>query len=319
MTVKEKILKSLEPVLKAGVFVTIDESKIPILAKKLENIPIPDLDEPLQFSGNSEEIAQYLFFLDSSQGCLWQMRGKERWYFKINGQWQKGYYAFAYAIKKAFLADRRFYDASYLSEISFEDFSKIFDGKNELLLMAERCKNIRENFKILKDKYGGKALNLVLAAEGDVNKLVEMIIDDFPSFRDVSEFNGQKVYFLKRAQLFVSDISFALSSSGISFKNIGDLTVFVDYKLPQLLQDEGVLVYTIGLRNRISSFELIEKDSQEELEIRANTISACEKLLLELKKIGRNLTSNNLDWMLWVASKQKDFSSPYHRTITTDY
>src|SRR3989304_5496069 len=154
MTIKEKILDSIAPVLKSSSSVGIDESKIPLLAKKLESRPVPRLDEPLQFPGSPEEAAQFLFFLDSSQGCFWGLTNRERWDFRIGKEWVKGYYAFAHAIKKAFLGHERFFDALYLSEIPFDDFSRIFEGKNELLLLKERHEIIRENFRIIKDKYG---------------------------------------------------------------------------------------------------------------------------------------------------------------------
>jgi hypothetical protein len=317
---KEKIMTSLDLVIKNSSSVRIDASKITFLARKLEKYPVPGWDNILQFLGNPEETTQYYFFLDSINFCFWNVQGKERWEFKKEGEWMHGYYAFAYAIKNAFLADKKLFDASYLSEITFNDFSQIFKGKGELLLLKERHEIIRENFKILQKKYNGKALNLVMAGEGDVNKLVGLIIKDFPSFRDYSEFKGQKIWFLKRAQLFVSDINYAfLGKNAGYFKNMEDLTIFADYKLPQLLEAEGVLVYSEKLKQKIKNYELIEKGSEEEIEIRANTVYVCEMILAELNRLKRNLTSNNLDWILWVLSQESQFLGPYHRTITTNY
>ncbi|MFH1820596.1 MAG: queuosine salvage family protein [Candidatus Nealsonbacteria bacterium] len=319
-SVKEKILISLDPVIKNSSSIRIDNSKIPFLAKKLEKYPIPVWDNVLEFLGNPEEIIQYYFFLDSINFCFWNIQGKERWEIEKDGKWIHGYHAFAHAIKNAFLVDKRLFNASYLSSITFNEFSKIFNGKGELLLLRERHEIIQGNFKILRKKHGGKALNLVVAGENNVNSLVELIIKDFPTFRDCIDFRGQKVYFLKRAQLFVSDINHAFQGENYGyFKNMKDLTIFVDYKLPQLLELEGVLVYNEKIRNKIKNRELIKKGSEEESEIRANTIYACEILLRELNILGRKLTSNNLDWMLWVLSQENQSPLPYHRTITTNY
>jgi len=320
ISIKEKILTSLNPVIKNSFSVRIDRSKISLLAKKLKKYPIPSWDNISQFLGNSEETIQYYFFLDSINFCFWNIQGKERWEVEKDGKWMHGYYAFAYAIKNAFIANKQLFNASYLSGITFDDFSKIFKGRGELLLLKERREIIQENFKILQEKHNGKALNLVTEAENDADKLTGLIIQDFPAFGDYSEFKGQKVYFLKRAQLFVSDINYAFQGKNAGyFKNMENLTIFADYKLPQLLESEGVLVYSEKLKNKLANYELIEKDSEEEIEIRANTIYVCEMLLRELNRLGRNLTSNNLDWVLWVLSQENKPLLPYHRTITTNY
>jgi hypothetical protein len=320
ISIKEKILTSLVSVIKNSSSVHIDDLKIPFLAKKLEKRLVPGWDNVLQFLGNIEETTQYYFFLDSINFCFWNVQEKERWEIEKDGKRIHGYYAFSYAIKNALLTDKRLFNASYLSSITFDDFSKIFKGRGELLLLKERHEIIRENFKILKKKYSGKALNLVMAGESDVNKLVELIIRDFSTFGDYSEFGAQTIYFFKRAQLFISDINYALQGKNAGyFKNMEDLTIFVDYKLPQLLESEGILVYNEKLKNKIKNHELIERDSKEEIEIRSNTIYACETLLAELNKLGKNLTSSNLDWMLWVLSKKNKPQLPYHRTITINY
>ena len=36
--------------------------------------------------------------------------------------------------------------------------------------------------------------------------LLNSIVDDFPSFRDTAEFEGQKIAFYKRAQILIADI-----------------------------------------------------------------------------------------------------------------
>jgi hypothetical protein len=319
-SIKQKILTSIKPVVKNNSSVWIDDSKVLLLAKKLKNHPVPGWDNVSQFLGNPEETIHYYFFLDSINFCFWNISGGKRWEFKKDGRWMHGYYALSYALKEALLADKRLFDASYLSEIAFADFSRIFKGKGELLLLGERHKIIKENFKIIREKYNGKALNLVIKAGKDANKLVKLIIRDFPTFRDCTEFEKKKIYFLKRAQLFVSDINYAFQGKDYGyFKNMEDLTIFADYKLPQLLESEGVLIYSDKLEDKIRECQLIKRDSGEEIEIRANTIWACEKILQELMNLGRKLTSNNLDWMLWVMSQEKVLSLPYHRTITINY
>lgn len=128
MTIKEKILTSLEPVVENSKFVSINKESIAQLAQKLKDQVVPTPDE-FEFKGSPEETVQYIFFLDSIQGCLWQVKGKERWYYQHDGQWIKGYFAFAYAIKKALENNHQLLDADYLSHISFTEFISIFQVK----------------------------------------------------------------------------------------------------------------------------------------------------------------------------------------------
>ena len=320
MTTIEKILDSIKPVVESSEFVSIDRGKLAEFSEVLQKQEMPVWENELTLSGSPENIVYYYFFLGSINFCFWAPKGKERWSCNKDGKWLKGYFAFGYAIKDAFESNSKFLDSRYLATISFEKFSNIFQGKNELLLMQERHQIIQENFSILNKKYDGKTNALVQKADGDASALVEILLADFPSFRDIVEYEGQKVYFLKRAQLFVSDISRALANEGLGhFDTLSDLAISVDYKIPQILQAEGVLQYTDSLLERIKSEELIPANSKEELEIRAQAIYACELLVQELSSKGREVNNRDIDWMLWVAAKNTTFELPYHKTLTTFY
>lgn len=319
-SIKKKILDSLRPIVNKSEFVSIRQRGIDSLAKTLKNHPVYEWNNEMQFLGNPKETIQYYFFVDSINFCFWNENDKKRWYFDKDGEWINGYYAFSCAIKKAFMKHKRLFDAAYLSRIPFDEFAKIFAGKGELLLLKERHQIIRENFSIIQEKYNGEAAYLIAEAKNDVNDLVELLLGDFPSFGDWVKFQKQTLYFLKRAQLFPSDVYHALQGKGYGyFFNMGDLTVFADYKLPQFLEAKGVLVYDHGLRNKLQNQERIDQGSQEEIEIRANTIYACEMLLERLVKLGRRLTASDLDWMVWDLATKTKVSLPYHRTISINY
>src|SRR3989344_2916498 len=319
--IKKKILDSLKPVVENSVCVSIDQQKVNSLAEKLKDVPLQHWDNTMQLLGNPEETVQYYFFVDSINFCFWHEKGKERWQFQKDGEWINGYYAFSYAIKQAILKDKNLLNATYLSQIPFDAFSGIFTGRGELLLLKERHRIIQENFSIIQEKYDGKAAHLVAKAQHDVNTLVDLLFEDFPSFRDVVQFQNQTLYFLKRAQLFLSDLHHAFKGEGYGyFKNMGDLTIFADYKLPQFLEAEGVLVYSNDLRDKIQKQELIEQGSKEEIEIRANTIYACEMIIERLATMGRSLTAGDLDWMLWnLTQKTEPSFLLYHKTISINY
>ncbi|HEX9503700.1 MAG TPA: queuosine salvage family protein [Patescibacteria group bacterium] len=320
MIVKNLILNSIKPVLDSGKFVGINQNKITELANKIKGYPLPVWDNSLQFLGDAKQTAQYYFFVDSINFCFWAEKGKERWSFQKDGEWLQGYYAYSYAIKKAFEQNPNFFKAEYLAELSFDEFAKIFECKNKLLLLEQRHKIINENFAILEKQFGGEAMGLIQSAHSDVNTLVNSIINAFPTFQDWIMKDGSRIYFLKRAQIFVSDLYYAFQGKASGhFSNMEDLAIFADYKLPQFLQAEGILEYNEELLDKVKDEKLIMPGSQEEIEIRANTIYASELLRQELEGLRRKLTSNELDWILWVQAKQTKFSIPHHKTITINY
>jgi hypothetical protein len=318
MNTREKIINSLQDVVSNPKHVFIDTEVIKNIAKDFLNTPVPSWDNELQFIGTAQQTAQYYFFVDSINFCFWSKKGQEKWQYKIGDEWVSGYYAYSRAIKDAFIKDNRFFDADFLSSISYEDFISIFNGKNELLLLNERFEIIKENFTILKDKFNGQAINLLKQANNDTDKLVDLLIENFPSFRDIVEKDGKKYFFLKRAQIFPSDISF-VGIDGLKLSNLENLTVFADYKLPQILESFGVLKYGDELNQNIINEDLIPAGSIKEIELRASSIIAIEKIHDELVQLGRDITSGELDWILWVAAKSTKFAKPHHKTLTTFY
>jgi hypothetical protein len=187
--------------------------------------------------------------------------------------------------------------------------------------MEERRRNLQELGRVLLDKYSGKASKLVATAGGSAIKLVDILGRDLSSFRDQATYQGQQVYFYKRAQLFAADLHGALGGKGLgSFRDIRELTDFADYKLPQVLRHVGVFQYSSGLAEKVDNLICLDPGSEEEVEIRANTIWAVELIRKELKEKGKSLTAPQIDWLLWNLGQDDAFrAKPYHRTTTIFY
>lgn len=204
-------------------------------------------------------------------------------------------------------------------------YEKIFISKEDIKNINE----IRTYFK--EDDESNKILNL-FDKSLDVNKFLDNIIYNFKSYRDKVDYvlkNEQviEVYFYKRAQLLAHDLYLLYKYYEknakelidkfpylrlLNFKNIKDLTIFADYKLPQLLEYKKIINYTDDLRNEIKQGVIISKE--KEIEIRSATIVACEKIA---KKIGINEAL--LDNILWNIAKNTEFNLPYHRVISIYY
>ncbi len=99
-----------------------------------------------------------------------------------------------------------------------------------------------------------------------------------------------------------------------------ELTIFADYKLPQVLRHHGVLVYAPELADRIDRLELLAPGSVEEVEIRAATIWACELLRRAIVRLsGQVVTAAEIDQLLWHLGQDAANMRPYHRVRTIFY
>lgn len=187
----------------------------------------------------------------------------------------------------------------------------------EMPLFNKRLGIVHEIGKNLLEKFDGKVRNLISATDGDAMKLLNIILDNFPSFQDSSFYQGQKIFFHKRAQLLVADIC---NNFDFNLENADQLTACADYKIPQVLRRLGILEYSKELAEKVDQKILIPKDSEEEIEIRAATIWAVEYIKEELTKEIPKIKSIDINDYLWLLSQQKTpTDKPYHRTRTTAY
>lgn len=118
------------------------------------------------------------------------------------------------------------------------------------------------------------------------------------------------------------------------FRDIDQLTMFADYRVPQILRQVGILRYSESLQKDIDSLREIPFGSPQEVEIRACSIVAVEELYEELVRLSGDESEGEqsgdwgrkyvleLDWLLWQWAEQrcKDVDMPpFHRTNTIYY
>ena len=64
-------------------------------------------------------------------------------------------------------------------------------------------------------------------------------------FQDHTIYDGVQVFFYKRAQILVGDIWGAFKGQGLGkFEDIDKITMFADYRVPQILLELDILVYS---------------------------------------------------------------------------
>jgi len=307
-------------VVKNSKSVKINLSKIEALAQKWskQKIIIPNWPHQLHFeSKNQEAMLDYLIILDSLNFCFWSKNKK--WSISYKGKKYNGYFALSLALKKFFESGSAKANLNYFANVSEKDFSKILNGRGELLLFKKRWTMVRGVSRYILENYGNSP-EFIAGGNQKLSALVPKIAGELPYFNDVAYFHNKKIYFWKRAQILAADIYGAFRGCGLGyFKDLDYLTAFADYKIPQIFNHFGILEYSEDLENKIRRQILVKAGSREEIEIRSAAIWAVEYLKKTLRKYGRNFNSFELDWFLWNKGQRLKMKSPYHLTKTIFY
>lgn len=108
------------------------------------------------------------------------------------------------------------------------------------------------------------------AADRSAAALVNILAENFPCFNDVARFENRKsVRFLKRAQICVADLWAAFDGEDYGeFDDVDKITMFADYRVPQILNSLGCLWYAPLLENTIRQKKIIESGHTWEIQIR---------------------------------------------------
>ncbi|KAE8974161.1 hypothetical protein PR002_g25991 [Phytophthora rubi] len=252
---------------------------------------------------------QYVFVLDALNFCFWPTQNME-------------YEHLARGLKTALLRDPHALDAASLTTVTNETVASWFHPF-EPPQLDERRRKVREVGEVLQHFFDGLALNLIKQAEFSAVEAIRLVLANFPGFRDHAVYKGEQVHFYKRAQILVGDVwaAYGRRSSGVaSFHDIGKLAMFADYRVPQVLRPEGVMVYSAELSKLVDSKTEIPAGSEMELEIRAATIQAVEMIHQQMKSRGHQLQVIELDWLLWqIGEDNKQNLLPHHRTWSIYY
>lgn len=126
-------------------------------------------------------------------------------------------------------------------------------------------------------------MNVVRRANNSAARLVNLLVEYFPGFRDEHTFHGKTVRFHKRAQILTADLWACFDGKDYGqFNDIDLITIFPDYRIPQELQLLNVLWYSPRLEAKIKRQEEIKSGEDLEIEIRGCSIWAVDLLRREM-------------------------------------
>ncbi|XP_042552160.1 queuosine salvage protein isoform X2 [Dipodomys spectabilis] len=177
-------------------------------------------------------------------------------------------------------------------------------------------------------RYGGKTYSGYWSLCAAVYRALDegIPITSASYYATVTLDQGKRISFYKRAQILVADTWSVLEGKGDGcFEDISSITMFADYRLPQILVYLGALKYSDKLLKKLLDGVMLSYGDKQEVEIRGCTVWCVELIrdcLLELieksgEKPNGEINSILLDYYLWDYARdhREDMKGiPFHRT-----
>lgn len=321
--------------------VHVNLSKINDLATELvksNNLIVANWSEILPQGLEIDEVVQYIIGLVCIDFCHWDLYPSMRNFYTKDdlGTTVRGSAAMSALAKRAYNNGIKIFDPSFMEKVTVDVLRPHFMGSDKegnLMMipwLEERVRVLNEVGHVLVEKWGGSFSNLLNEAEGRAfNKgkgFIELLVRDFPRFKDEYIYRGKKIGIYKLAQLSVMALQSSLSqySEFSLFKDCDALTCCADYQLPRSLRELGILEYSFELKTYVDQEKLISHGSDLEIELRMATVFAGH----QLKKIinamlaveGKPpITSLELDYFLWSHGRGLDYNNKHHLTHTIMY
>jgi len=237
----------------------------------------------------TEEIIQYEVIAGSINYCYWYGHGNMR---PLGASSRKMYSVLNETIN---MCDGVKLNKGFLNTFFYTLV------KNRFPLLEERHKHLME---LAGGVYHEVAIDnfITRVKNGMMEEALHSLVTSYPGYASD--------LFLKRAQLTIIQLQRSLQPFEKS--DIKMLTIPADYQVPKLLYYNGCLNYHNELLDDINESKLIPKGSRKEIEIRAATIVACDKIA---EYSGTNcMVVDNYLWQM-----KDEVKIPFHLTVTTDY
>ncbi|KAG6865127.1 hypothetical protein C0991_004968 [Blastosporella zonata] len=247
-----------------------------------------------------------------------------------------GYWSLVASLNRALaddnipITDPNFYSSELLCPDSLIEhvFRAAPQSTEPIPLLKERIAIMREVGSILCKDFGGsfqgflEEFHLRHNGEGTALQLVQMVVDTFPTYRDEFVLNGEKVRLWKRAQILVAETWAAFFPAtptathpifpGARGPKIQQLTMFADYRVPQILYHLRILDYPPSLLGTLHNGTPLASGAPEEISLRSASIIAVERVREEILRLfteagesGEDVVSSVLiDFYLWDLAKK---------------
>lgn len=255
-----------------------------------------------------DKIVNFMLLYQSIGFSFW---GNPKWTIKTKDNES---YDGSTALMYIFVSNIDFFsDFNNVENMTFDQFKEFMSGNTEIPLIRERYEILVNVSKIVNSKMNGSFYEFTKDIVRDID-LVNILVDNFPNFKDMRTYRGKEVYFYKLASLLTSDILHARAiKEGIEV-DYSHIAGCSDYKIPQVLISLNITEYSKELSALVDSKTPILEGDPMEVEIRASVIEV-ERYIVNKT----NICGIEINDFLWLKSKEVKTSKPYHLTRTISY
>lgn len=274
----------------------------------------------------TEATVDWIFVADTLNFSFWSADEQKKYMVRYKGQEYTGYWSWIAALNRALDNGIPITDPNYYANLSKEEFAEILksDSEYEIPMFEERLQVLTETGKTLLEKYKGSFVNCIEKCDNCAQSLLNLVVEDFPSYRDEAEYNGKTVAMYKRVQILIADIWACFEGKGYGeFHDIDSITMFADYRIPQALVHFNAMEYSEKLMEYLNKGQLMETGDRYEVEIRGCSIWAVELINKETRKLLDKDESTKdsminaiiIDHYLWDYRREhaSEIEIPFHR------
>jgi len=291
-----------------------------------EELPMPDYALPFGTGeGKPEETIDFILTCDAIDTAFTDFSTHEKFQVDYAGRhWSDSDALFA-CMKRALDQGIPVLDGAFLGRVTRPQLKSIFAGNIELPMLDEKMEVLHQVGPVLAARYGGRFHNFVKSCSPRLydngNGLIDRLVQEFPRFNDVSDYDGHTIKFYKLPQLGLWFIYSSLRKTGqFPIEDLEKMTVFSDYIVPVALRLLGIVSYSPALENAINTHQMVPRDSRWEVEIRAHCIYASALLCEEINALrpkDLQVINPQVDARLWTHYHTTWW--PHHLTKTIMY
>ncbi|KAL2849564.1 hypothetical protein BJY01DRAFT_210526 [Aspergillus pseudoustus] len=293
-----KVLENAQYVFDNAIDVALDPAKTKAAAEtiwrqmqKKEYSTHTWCEHELHPKTKDEDTVDFIFTMDLLNFSFWSAEPEEkRFAIEYQGKSWTGYWSLVAALQRALDEDIPITSPEFWideDECTEELIKHVFRSATdeEMPLLHERFECLREAGRVLCNDFDGSFTNCIYNANYSAAALVNLLAESFSCFRDEAVFNGRRVRLYKRAQILVADLWACFNGEGYGeFQDIDKITMFADYRIPQMLHYLGCLLYSPPLDTHIRKHRDIPSGSTWEIELRATSIWCVELIQREIEK-----------------------------------
>lgn len=321
------VTESLRPVIENSQDVHTHYEKILEIAGWMayEELPMPNLAVPYGLEKTPDVAMDFVMVGNTIDTAFTDFKSHVKFQVDYKGEHASDSDAMFACLKRAMDKGVAILDGKFLAKITRHDMEEIFSGNIEMPMLEEKTELLRDAGAVLAAKYGGRYYNFIRSCPPrlyDHGKgLVERLAAEFPRYNDVSRYDGHEVKFYKLAQLGFWQIYTGVGpTGGFKLEDPQKMTAFADYIVPVALRLMGMNSYSQALEQAIDTYQLIPRDSAQEIEIRAHCLYATALLADEINKLraaDQQVIIPQIDARLWTHYHTTPF--PHHLTRTIMY